>query len=193
MVFLGSSFAYGCPLISRLIISWTRRFYSVLFLAVFFFHLYKLWTNSIWPEIRGKSFCNFNYPYTILCKNISIFLITSVPLPTDQDEPEERLACVSLFVFPPLLLTLNINDHHSLYLIFNHSWTPVHPQAFSAPEINYYIDVMLDLVACVFDWFVELRKQNHGFFCLLVSSIFVLTAFIGKAVPGVLIVYTLRK
>jgi hypothetical protein len=71
------------------------------------------------------------------------------------------------------------------------SWTPVHPTALSAPEISYYMSVFVDMVTVTIEWFVSLRQTNHLFFCLVVSSLFILTAFIGRSVPGVVVVYAI--
>ncbi|KAI1304095.1 hypothetical protein HDE_01869 [Halotydeus destructor] len=117
-----------------LIISWTRRFYSVLFFGCFFATAYKLWTNKIWPEIR-------------------------VPVPEDQ--------------------------------LSNEDWTPLHPTALSAPEIVAFMNHCVDMVSASCDWLLQLRRDNHGSFCLLVTSVFAVCAIIGKTVPGVVIVYIL--
>lgn len=51
----------------------------------------------------------------------------------------------------------------------------------------------MDMILATVDWFVNLRKSNHGFFCILVSSIFILAALIGRVVPGVVVVYAICK
>ena len=44
-----------------------------------------------------------------------------------------------------------------------------------------------------YKWLIELRRSNHGFFCLIITGFLIMTAFIGKIIPGVIIIYALSK
>lgn len=70
-------------------------------------------------------------------------------------------------------------------------WIQLHPQVLSAPEISHYINELIVMFNASIRWFIDLRKTNHGFFCLLSSAFLLMTAFIGKLIPGVIIVYSL--
>ena len=88
-----------------------------------------------------------------------------------------------LFIFTLFLFTS--------FLFFR--WTSLHPRFLSAPEISQYLNQSLSMIKNVYTWLYNLRLTHPGIFCILLSTIFIVTALIGRFVPGVVIVYIISK
>ncbi|XP_053203101.1 reticulophagy regulator 3-like isoform X2 [Panonychus citri] len=112
-----------------LIVSWTRRFFSIVSLVCLVTSIYQCWSFYVWPEIRAR-----------------------------PPEPDE-------------------------------GWVPVHPTVLSAPELTHYINEIITISGAMVDWFWQLRKNQPGLFCSMVTVFLTITAIIGSLVPGVVILY----
>ncbi|XP_054168510.1 reticulophagy regulator 3-like [Oppia nitens] len=88
------------------------------------------------------------------------------------------------YIWPEIRVTPN-------ELTDTEGWTPVHPQVLSAPEINHYINEIYIMSKATILWFIRLRREKHLKFFIITTFILVMSAIIGRLVPGALIVYSI--
>lgn len=116
-----------------LVVSWNRRFYSILCLIAMVVFISRTVVKHILQEIRAQQ----------------------------QDED------------------------------FSESWTPVHPQVLSVPELSRYLNDAWSKTKLCWSDIWQLRESNHGLFCFLICAVFMVTALLGYLIPGVLVIYSL--
>jgi len=61
-------------------------------------------------------------------------------------------------------------------------WTPVNPDVLSAPEIIKLWDDVKSQLISISSWLWELRRSEPGKFCALMSSVFLVMAYVGSCI-----------
>lgn len=129
-----SALAFLCVnVLFWLVVSWNRRFYSILCLIAMVVFISRTAVKHILQEIRAQQ----------------------------QDED------------------------------FSESWTPIHPQVLSVPELSRYLNDAWSKAKLCWSDIWQLRESNHGLFCFLMCAVFMITALLGCLIPGVLVIYSL--
>ncbi|XP_063232680.1 reticulophagy regulator 3-like [Bacillus rossius redtenbacheri] len=70
-------------------------------------------------------------------------------------------------------------------------WTPVHPSILTVPEISHYLSMAHCLARDYYVWLRTVRSEQPEVFCVGMCSFFLGLTVIGRAVPGLLILYVL--
>lgn len=69
----------------------------------------------------------------------------------------------------------------------------MNPNVLSAPEIERYLDELRTASHQFMDRVIEFRSSSHGLFCCTVTGVLLAIYFIGRSIPGVLLVYCFGK
>ena len=91
------------------------------------------------------------------------------------------------------LFKINVFVCLFVFFFFIHSWTTVHPQVLSAPELSRHLKKYIEksIVFLVALW--RFRHENHGAFCALITCTLCTMAYLGTRFSGAIIIYTMRK
>ncbi len=73
------------------------------------------------------------------------------------------------------------------------SWTSVNPNVLSAPEILSEWSKLKELLALLVAEIVDLRQRSHGTFSFLTITVLAVIYYIGKCIPGVILLYSFGK
>lgn len=70
------------------------------------------------------------------------------------------------------------------------NWTSVNPNVLSAPEILSEWSKLKELLALLVAEIVDLRQRSHGTFSFLTITVLAVIYYIGKCIPGVILLYS---
>ncbi|KAK3909419.1 Reticulophagy regulator 3 [Frankliniella fusca] len=71
----------------------------------------------------------------------------------------------------------------------NEGWTPLHPGVLSAPELSHYLSKMMQFSHNQYLRLQNLRNNQPGHFCALVSIGCLLLMWIGRTISGTMLLY----
>lgn len=142
-----------------------------------------MWTRYVWPEIRGNFFTDKTHFIIIesFFFTLNVFFFYNSANSGNQRKVSYKW-------------TIHCCHHfHPSNVCYLFSWTSVNPNVLSAPEILTQWAKLKDLLALLFAEIVDLRQRSHGTFSFLTITFFAVIYYIGKCVPGVILLYSFGK
>ncbi|KAH9409781.1 hypothetical protein TYRP_010793 [Tyrophagus putrescentiae] len=118
----------------------------------------------------GSSHDDFN-----LISNLEAYLIEFQSL-LIWENPFNSALALSAFTLP----TAEVREN----------WTSVNPNVLSAPEILSEWSKLKELLALLVAEIVDLRQRSHGTFSFLTITVLAVIYYIGKCIPGVILLYS---
>lgn len=71
----------------------------------------------------------------------------------------------------------------------NEGWTPLHPRVLSAPELSHYLNKSMQFVHNQYIRLRNLRNEQPGVFCALMSIGCIILMGLGRSISGTLLLY----
>lgn len=170
----------------RLFILWSPRLIFILALLIFCYHFYEMWTRYVWPEIRGI-FLNdkvlYHHHHWVI-----LFFLTQRPFFILQCQQLSKKSKFEWWMKHFDIIIIFISNDHYLF-----SWTSINPNVLSAPEILSQWAKLKELLAHLVAEIVDLRQRSHGTFSFLTITVLAVIYYIGKCIPGVILLYSFGK